>query len=120
MKIGTLAKRSGLSADTLRYYEKVGLLPRAERDPGGRRAYCAEDLPWIEFLQKLKATAMPMRRRIDYARLRAQGPTTAHERRKILEEHQADLFRRREEINACLVLLDEKIGTYRQMEADRG
>lgn len=119
MKIGALAKRSGLSVDTLRYYERIGLLPRAGRDAGGRRVYESADLPWIEFLQKLKATAMPMQRRVRYAQLRAQGPSTAHARRKILEEHHRDLTERRAEIDGCLSLLDEKIETYRQMEADQ-
>jgi DNA-binding transcriptional MerR regulator len=117
MKIGTLARRSGLSADTLRYYERIGLLPRADRDAGGRRDYGASDLLWVEFLQKLQATAMPIRKRLEYTKLRAGGPGTAAARRAILEGHAADLVRRRGEIDACLALLGEKITLYRKMEA---
>ena len=61
MKIGQLAKRSGLSAYTIRYYERIGLLPRADRDRSGQRDYDASILTWIEFLDRLKTTGMPIR-----------------------------------------------------------
>ncbi|MGO4908505.1 MerR family DNA-binding transcriptional regulator [Pseudorhodobacter sp. W20_MBD10_FR17] len=63
MKIGELAKRSGLTAYTIRYYERIGLLPFANRDAGGQRDYDPSILVWIEFLGRLKATGMPIRER---------------------------------------------------------
>jgi len=60
MKIGELAKRTGLSAHTIRYYERIALLPRAERDYGGQRDYDESILAWISFLKRLKATGMPI------------------------------------------------------------
>lgn len=116
MKIGTLAARSGVSVDTLRYYEKIGLLPKVDRDSGGRRAYGETDLSWIEFLLKLKATGMPMRDRIEYARLRAEGPHTAAARREILERHRESLLARRAELDACIDLMDRKITMYAALE----
>lgn len=61
MKIGELAKRSGLTAHTIRYYERIGLLPYADRDQSSRRDYDASILAWIEFLGRLKTTGMPIR-----------------------------------------------------------
>ena len=61
MKIGELAKRTGLSPHTIRYYERIGLLPFADRDAGGRRDYDESILTWIEFLGRLKTTGMPIR-----------------------------------------------------------
>jgi DNA-binding transcriptional MerR regulator len=118
MKIGTLAARSGVSVDTLRYYEKIGLLPKVDRDAGGRRAYGETDLSWIEFLLKLKATGMPMRDRIDYARLRAEGPHTAAARREILERHRESLLARRADLDACIDLMDRKITMYEALESE--
>lgn len=77
MKIGELAKRAGLSAHTLRYYERIGLLPRADRDASGQRDYDASILVWIGFLERLKTTGMPIREMLRYAALREQGPKPA-------------------------------------------
>ena len=77
MKIGELARRSGLTGHTIRYYERIGLLPRAPRDRAGRRDYDAAILDWIEFLGRLKTTGMPIREMLVYARLRAEGASTA-------------------------------------------
>lgn len=71
MKIGELVKRSGLSAHTIRYYERIGLLPHADRDQSGQRDYDASILIWIEFLDRLKTTGMPIREMLRYAALRS-------------------------------------------------
>ena len=74
MKIGELAKRSGLTAYTIRYYEQIGLFPAPDKDASGQRDYDASILTWIEFLGRLKATGMPIREMLRYAALRQQGP----------------------------------------------
>ena len=79
MKIGELAKRSGLSAHTIRYYERIGLLPYADRDQSGQRDYDASILVWIEFLHRMKTTGMPIREMLRYAALRAGGVETEAE-----------------------------------------
>ena len=76
MKIGELAKRTGLSAHTLRYYERIGLLPYADRDRSGQRDYDASILAWIEFLGRLKTTGMPISEMLAYAALREAGEAT--------------------------------------------
>lgn len=73
MKIGELAGRSGLSAHTIRYYERIGLLPYADRDRSRQRDYDASILTWIDFLGRLKTTGMPIREMLRYAALRDEG-----------------------------------------------
>jgi DNA-binding transcriptional MerR regulator len=67
MKIGELAKRSGLTGHTIRDYERIGLPPRAERNRSNQRDYDAAILRWIEFLGRLKTTGMPIREMLVYA-----------------------------------------------------
>ncbi|MCA0997658.1 MerR family transcriptional regulator [Alloyangia pacifica] len=112
MKIGDLARRTGLSVDTLRYYEKIGLLPRAARDDGGRRVYDADTLTWVAFLKRLRTTGMPIRDMLRYARLRAEGPATGPDRQALLEEHRAAVRARVAELQSCLTVLDDKIAGY--------
>ena len=116
MKIGELAKRSGLTAHTIRYYERIGLLSRADRDRSGRRDYDASILAWIDFLGRLKATGMPIRDMRRYAALREQGDGTAPQRRELLERHRARVRAHVDELNACLLVLDAKIGAYAERE----
>ncbi len=112
MKIGTLAKRSGLTTHTIRYYERIGLLPHADRDAGGRRDYDTSILTWIEFLDRLKTTGMPIREMLRYAKLRETGAATAAERRALLVAHRAAVRSRVAELQACLLVLDTKIDSY--------
>ena len=113
MKIGDLARRSGLSVHTLRYYERIGLLPAPPRgESTHQREYDASVLAWIDFLQRLRTTAMPMRERLRYAELRAQGPATAPARRALLERHRAEVATRIADLQAALAVLDEKIAGY--------
>ncbi|MCX2721681.1 MerR family transcriptional regulator [Roseibium salinum] len=117
MRIGELAQKSGLSADTLRYYEKIGLIPRPLRDGGGRRVYDAAVLRWIEFLDRLKATGMGIRDRLRYAHLRSKGNSSLTERRKLLEVHRVKVAGDLARLAETLDVLDEKIDLYRRMEA---
>ena len=112
MKIGELARLSGLSGYAIRYYEQIGLLPRASRDRAGRRDYDHDILQWIEFLGRLKATGMPTREMLAYARLRAAGDATIAERRALLDAHRAAVRRRVDALQACLAALDAKIVGY--------
>jgi DNA-binding transcriptional MerR regulator len=112
MKIGQLAKRSGLSAYTIRYYERIGLLPRADRDRSGQRDYDASILTWIEFLDRLKTTGMPIRDMLRYAALRESGVGTEAERRALLERHRENVRAHVADLQACLLVLDTKIAGY--------
>jgi DNA-binding transcriptional MerR regulator len=112
MKIGELAKRSGLSAHTIRYYERIGLLPHADRDRSGRRDYDASILNWIEFLDRLKTTGMPIREMLRYAALRERGIGTEAERKGMLEQHRERVRGHVAKLQACLLVLDTKIAGY--------
>jgi DNA-binding transcriptional MerR regulator len=122
MKIGDLARRTGLSAHTIRYYERIGLLPRALRDGSRQRAYDESILAWIEFIGRLKTTGMPIREMLRYAALRARGAATEPERRALLERHREQVRARIAELQSCLLALDNKIagyaGSQRRMKAD--
>ncbi|MBM7770129.1 DNA-binding transcriptional MerR regulator [Actinokineospora baliensis] len=110
--IAEAAHRSGLSIDTLRYYERIELIDPPARDSGGRRAYSDEDLAWLGFLTRLRTTGMPIKLMREYARLRHQGGTTFGQRKRILERHRQDVRARIDELRSCLEVLDYKIDNY--------
>lgn len=112
MKIGQLVRRSGLTAHTIRYYERIGLLPYADRDQSGQRDYDKSILTWIEFLGHLKATGMPIREMLHYAALREAGPATEAGRRELLEQHRERVRAQLAELSECLLVLDAKIAGY--------
>lgn len=118
MKIGEVAARTGLSIDTLRFYERIGLIQRPARDAGGRRDYDAEVLEWIAFLGLLNATGMRQADRVRYAALRKQGDATLGQRRAMIEAHRAEVAARIEMLTGTLGFLDDKIAIYRQRESD--
>jgi len=116
--IAEAARRSGLSIDTLRYYERIELVDPPARDSGGRRAYSDEDLAWLGFLTKLRTTGMPIRRMREYASLRRRGVATSARRRAILVEQRSAVSERIVELQSCMDILDHKIANY--AELDRG
>ena len=117
MDIGDLAAVSGLTIDTLRWYEKIGLIRRPPRDGGGRRVYPPDTPAWIGFLARLKATGMSVADMLVYARLREQGPQTTAPRREMLERHRAQVLAQIALLQDSVVVLDDKIETYRSIEA---
>lgn len=118
MFIGELARRAGRSIDTLRWYEKMELIPAPLRDRGGRRVYPPDILAWVGFLNRLRATGMSVADMRVYARLRAAGNVTTSERREMLERHRADVVERIAALSESLAALDDKIETYRRIEAE--
>jgi DNA-binding transcriptional MerR regulator len=114
--IAQAADRSGLSIDTLRYYERIGLVEPPARDSGGRRNYSEADLGWLVFLTRLRTTGMPIRLMREYAQLRHRGVGTTARRRQILVEHRADVRERIAELQSCLTVLDYKIDNYTEIE----
>jgi DNA-binding transcriptional MerR regulator len=110
--IAQAAAQSGLSIDTLRYYERIGLVEPPARDSGGRRVYSDEDLGWLNFLTHLRTTGMPIRMMREYAKLRHRGPGTEVRRRQILVDHRTGVYERIAELQSCLKILDYKIENY--------
>lgn len=116
MKIGELARRCGLTAHTIRYYERIGLLPYAHRDGGRQRDYDASILAWIEFVHRLKTTGMPISDMLRYAKLRSEGDATNRERRLLLETHRVAVAARIASLRESLSALDAKIAGYGEAE----
>ena len=114
LSIQQFAARTGLSADTLRYYEKIGLLRHVRRDASGHRVYGSPDLEWVGFVVRLKATDMPLDEIIRYADLRELGDSTLEARQAMLEAHATKLHKRLERDREHLHALQAKIEFYRQ------
>lgn len=114
MTIADAAEASGLSAHTLRYYEKAGLLRSVERAGSGHRRYTEDDLRWIDFLTKLRSTGMPIRQMRHYAELVWAGDGTEPERLALLEAHRDQVRARLAETQTCLTRIDYKIDLYRK------
>jgi DNA-binding transcriptional MerR regulator len=112
LTIGTLAKATASNVETIRYYERIGLLPYADRDQSGQRDYDASILVWIEFLHRMKTTGMPIREMLRYAALREGGAETETERRALLEQQRARVRTHLGELQDCLLVLDAKIAGY--------
>jgi DNA-binding transcriptional MerR regulator len=115
--IAQAAQRSGLSIDTLRYYERIGLVDPPARDSGGRRSYSEDDLGWLAFVTRLRTTGMPIRMMREFAQLR-HLEHTAGRRRQILVDHRAEVRTRIAELQTCLEVLDYKIDHYATVERD--
>ncbi|MGW3993983.1 MerR family transcriptional regulator [Amycolatopsis sp. NPDC004772] len=114
LSIADAARRTGVSAHTLRYYERAGLVvTQVDRTSGGRRRYHKLDLDWIKICTKLRATGMPIKTIRRYADLVAAGRGNEQERLALLEEHRADVLARLAELEENLKLIDRKIGVYR-------
>jgi DNA-binding transcriptional MerR regulator len=118
LTIAEMARRSGLSAHTLRYYERIGLIPPLARNRSGHRLYGPADLTWIDFLDRLRRTGMPIRDMKRYATLRARGNSTLAARRELLEAHRQTVATEIAALAANLKTIEDKIRTYRRMERD--
>lgn len=107
--IQQVAKRTGLSIDTLRYYERIGLIEPVKRASSGHRRYRQEDLDWIGLLINLRETGMPIAQMIHFAQLHHQGPATATERLLLLEHHQHALQEQMQKLQQHGTALQQKI-----------
>ncbi|HEX4284199.1 MAG TPA: MerR family transcriptional regulator [Terracidiphilus sp.] len=114
--IRSMAERCGMTAHTLRYYERVGLIQPVGRARNGHRRYSDADEAWLHFLHCMRATSMPIREMQRYAELREKGDATTLDRRKILEDHQAGIAAQIVELQRAHALLTHKIANYKKIE----
>ncbi|MEF1288846.1 MerR family transcriptional regulator [Vibrio sp. M260118] len=117
MDIKHFSELVGLSAHTIRYYEKIDLLRGIKRDSGGRRYFTEHDVRWVQFIVRLKETGMPLKSIKQYSDLRHQGDSTLTARKELLEQHRNHLKAELEKQQNHLSALDAKI-TYYQGEID--
>jgi len=112
MKISEVSEQYELSADTLRYYERVGLIPPVNRTESGIRDYNDDDLKRVDFIKCMRSAGLPIEVLIQYVGLVAQGDQTAGRRRQILMEQRELLLDKIEEMQKVLSILDHKIEVY--------
>jgi DNA-binding transcriptional MerR regulator len=112
MKIAEVSERYGISTDTLRYYERIGLLPTVNRNESGIRDYNEIDLKRVEFIKCMRSAGLPIEVLIEYVSLVQQGDATIAARKEILQEQRALLAVRMSEMQKTLDLLDYKISVY--------
>lgn len=112
LPIGALAKSSGRSVHTIRWYEAQGLMPGVQRDSGGRRRYTTQHIAWLDLMVRLRATGMTIAKMRRYAALVRQGKATLAERRALLQAHRDEVLARIDDWNTALALLDDKIDFY--------
>ncbi len=117
MKIAEAAAKSGLSADTIRYYERIGLLANVGRSSDGHRAFTGHDLRWLRMFERLRSTGMPLAQVKRYAQLAREGQHSMEERRILLEEHRKRLDVQQVQLDDCRTLIDEKIENYLRLES---
>ncbi|MDR7048269.1 DNA-binding transcriptional MerR regulator [Duganella sp. 3397] len=118
LSIDEVARRTGLTAHTLRYYERIGLIAPVGRAEGGQRRYAAADLAWIDFLLRLRTRRMPISQMQTFATLRATGDSTVPDRRRMLETHLQEVLAEMEAMRLSVQALEEKIGYYRAVERE--
>ena len=119
LTISDAARVTGLSAHTLRYYERAGLLDPVDRAASGHRRYAEDDLARIQFLTRLRATGMPIRKVREYAELIRGGEETERARLALLEAHREAVREHLAETARNLDLIEYKIDLYRERLAQR-
>ena len=112
MTIAETSKKYGLTADTLRYYERIGLIPPVPRTKGGVRDFDEASCRWIELVKCMRSAGVQIEAVIEYGALCRQGEGTEERRKDILVEQRALLLGRMEKMQQSLERLDYKIANY--------
>lgn len=112
MKIQEVSEKFGISSDTLRYYERVGLIPSVTRTMSGIRDYSELDIRRVEFVKCMRGASLPIEVLIDYMALVQEGDSTIEARKEILREQRDQLIARMEDMQKTLDLLNHKIQVY--------
>ena len=112
MTIAEVSKQYGISADTLRYYERIGLIPPVRRNASGIRDYDEASCNWVNFIKCMRSAGIPIESLIEYVRLFALGRQTVPARKTILLEERKNLADRIAQMQEVLSRLDYKISRY--------
>ena len=119
LTIQEVTQATGLSAHTLRYYERIGLIHPIGREQNTRRCYTADDVGWIDFLLKLRATGMSIKDMQRYAELQRQGDETLPERVEMLKSLRDTVEAHIDELNEHLKLIYYKIDIYEKIVEEK-
>ncbi len=112
MTIKEIAARTGVSADTLRYYERMGLIPAVPRRAGGVRVYDEGFVEWVEFIQTLKAAGMSLEAIGDYIKLARLGEETCQQRKNLLAQAREALLQKIEALQTMARRADYELMSY--------
>ena len=119
MTIKEVSEKYEISQDTLRYYERVGMIPPVTRTASGIRDYQEIDLGWVELAKCMRSAGLPVEAMIEYVKLTQEGDATIPARLQLLKEQRESLLEQKEKINATLERLNYKIGRY-ELAAETG
>lgn len=112
MTIKEVSEKYGITGDTLRYYERVGMIPPVGRTQGGIRDYTDKDLSWIELILCMRGAGLPIEAIIEYVKLTMLGDSTFKARLELLSEQRDNLLEQKNRINSMLERLNYKIARY--------
>ncbi len=112
MKIAEVSERYEISSDTLRYYERIGLIPPVNRNASGIRDYNEIDIRRVEFIKCMRSAGLPIEALIEYVALVQQGDSTIEARKEILIEQREQLLARMAEMQKTLDIMNRKISVY--------
>ena len=114
MTIAEVSSKYGLSPDTLRYYERIGLIPPVRRTAGGIRDYSENDCMWVSFAKCMRGAGLQVEALIEYVSLFQKGDATIEARKQILIEQRDQLMERMADMQRSLDRLNDKIDRYEQ------
>ncbi len=114
-----MVEETGVSAHTLRYYERIGLVPEVPRAPSGHRYYLQGHMERVIFIKRLRATGMPIQRISRYFSLMKLGNSTIPDRLQVMEDHRESIEAKLCELQENLELIKYKIGMYREYMIER-
>lgn len=114
MQIAEVSEKFVMSQDTLRYYERIGLIPRVNRNKSGIREYTEEDCRWVEFIKCMRGVGLPVEILIEYVGLFQQGDETIEARKELLIEQRKQLITKMEDMKKVFERLNYKISRYEQ------
>lgn len=112
MTIKEVSEKFGISQDTLRYYERVGMIPHVTRTAGGIRNYQESDLGWVEMALCMRSAGLPIEAMIEYVRLFQEGDQTIPARLQLLLDQREALIEQKAQIDSTLKRLNYKISRY--------
>ncbi len=115
MTITEVSKKYDISTDTLRYYERIGLIRSVTRNKSGIRNYTEEDCRWVEFIKCMRSAGLPIEILIEYVALFQQGDRTVKARRELLVEQRGILLEKIEDMKKTLDRLNCKIDQYEKV-----
>ena len=112
MTIAEVSEKYDITQDTLRYYERIGLIPRVTRNKSGIRDFTEDDIRWVEFIKCMRSAGLPIETLMEYVKLFQQGDETIEARKRILMEQRRQLVKKMEDMKETLERLDIKIARY--------